>query len=103
MGPIAFSASVNDKREAENPTDVFDTKTKKVFAAFPYRGMKNGVPFSVIWYYQNSEIVRDDFEWDWGSRGQSYFFVRLRNAGVYKVEFRINDEIIAEDSFKVTP
>jgi hypothetical protein len=103
MGPITFSASVNDKREAENPTDIFDVKTKKVYAAFPYRGMKNGAPFSVIWYYQNSEIVRDDFEWDWGSRGQSYFFVKLRNAGVYKVEFKINNEIIAEGRFKVTP
>jgi len=103
MGPIVFSSSVNDKREAENPTDVFDTQANKVYAAFPYRGMKNGVPFSVIWYYQNGEIARDDFEWDWGSKGQSYFFVKLRNAGVYKVEFRINDKIIAEGSFKVTP
>ena len=103
MGPIVFSARVNTNREAENPTAVFDTKTKKVYAVFPYQGMKNGIPFSVIWYYQNVEIVRDDFEWDWGSAGQSYFFVRLRKAGAYKVEFRINDKIIAEGSFKVTP
>jgi len=103
MGPIIFSASVNGKREAESPADVFDAKTKKVYATFPYKGMKNGVPFSVVWYYQNSKIIQDDFEWDWGSRGQSYFFVRLRKAGVYKVEFRINDKIIAEGSFKVTP
>lgn len=101
IGPISFATKINDRHEAIDPSSVFDSTAKKVYAVFPYEGMKNGLLMSIIWYYQGQEFLRDEYEWHWGSADRSYAFVRPHRTGDYKVEIKIGSETLATGEFTV--
>jgi len=103
IGPIAFATDITDHREAVDPADIFDPRTEKIYAIFPYEGMKNGLRLSVIWYYQEKEFLRDEYQWRWGSKDRSYAFVRPPGSGNYKVEIKIGPETLATGEFTVRP
>lgn len=103
IGPVAFSTEVTDDRQAVNPQNTFDNKTERVYAVFSYNNMKNGTPFSTIWYFKGKEVLRDEFAWNWGPKDTSYTFIRIVGAGTYKVEIRVNNELQSEGTFEVTP
>jgi hypothetical protein len=101
IGPISFATRIDDRHEAINPSSVFDVTAEKIYAVFPYEGMKNGLLMSVIWYYQGRELLRDEYEWRWGSTDRSYAFVRPHGTGDYKVEIKIGSETMASGEFTV--
>lgn len=101
IGPISFATRIDDRHEAINPGSVFDATAEKIYAVFPYEGMKNGLLMSVIWYYQGREFLRDEYEWRWGSADRSYAFVRPHGTGDYKVEIKIGSETLASGEFTV--
>jgi len=103
IGPIVFAHGVTNRRRAIDPTDVFAHDIEQIYAVFPYSGMRNGMQFSVIWYYQEEEILRDEYEWNWGSEDRSYAFIKPQGPGNYEVEMKINSETIASGSFEVRP
>jgi hypothetical protein len=103
LGPITFGAEITEQQEALNPTEIFSIETEAIYAVFPYRGMKNGLPFTTIWYYQDKELAREEFDWSWGYSGRSFVFIKPRNPGTYKVELKIGDEIKASGVFEVMP
>ncbi len=102
MGPISFALKVSDRREAIDPSEKFDTLPERIYAVFPYRGMKNGLPFSVIWYYQDVELIRNDYVWEWGTTDRSFAFIKPVGLGTYRVELRVADTTVAENSFEIT-
>lgn len=101
IGPISFATRIDDRREAIDPSSVFDATAETIYAVFPYEGMKNGLLMSVIWYYQGREFLRDEYEWRWGSTDRSYAFVRPHGMGDYKVEIKIGSETLATGEFTV--
>lgn len=103
IGPISFALDITDRREAVNPTTSFSNTTDKIYAVFPYSGMKNGTLFSAVWSYQGREIMRDEFNWEWGITDRSYIFIRPVGAGTYKVEFFVGTELKADGEFEVIP
>ena len=103
IGPIVFATEITNRREAVNPAENFNTRARRIYAVFPYEGMRNGLPFSVVWFYQGQEVLRDESEWQWGSTDNSYTFITPRGAGDYKVELKIGSETLASGSFEVLP
>ena len=103
FGPIAFATAINDDREAVDPTDVFQSPVSKVYAVFPYRGMRNGLPFTAIWYYQGREIIRDEYEWSWGTTDRSYLFINPVGPGQYTLELKVGASTVATATFRITP
>ncbi len=103
LGPISFALDVTDRREAIDPTAVFDNRTDRIYAVFHYRGMKNGLPFSIVWYYQNQEIARDEYEWKWGNTDNSFAYIKPVGPGTYRVELKVGDTVLATNSFEITP
>ena len=101
IGPIVFSTQVTDHRNAVNPSDIFDTGTNRIYAVFPYNGMRNGMNVSIIWYYQGQEISRNDTTWNWGQADRSYAFIRPRGTGNYQIEMQVNSETLASADFEV--
>lgn len=103
ISPIVFSTEVTDDRQAVSPQNTFNNKTERVYAVFSYNNMKNGTPFSTIWYFKGKEVLRDEFAWNWGPKDTSYTFIRIVGPGAYKVEIRVNNELQAEGTFEVMP
>ncbi len=102
MGPISFALKVSDRREAIDPAEKFNTLPERIYAVFPYSGMRNGLPFSVIWYYQDVELIRNDYTWEWGTTDRSFAFIKPVGLGTYRVELRVADTTVAENSFEIT-
>lgn len=102
MGPISFALKVSDRREAIDPAETFNTLPERIYAVFPYSGMKNGLPFSVIWYYQDVELIRNDYVWEWGTTDRSFAFIKPVGLGTYRVELRVAGTTVAENSFEIT-
>jgi hypothetical protein len=103
IGPIVFATEITNQREAVNPARNFSANAGRIYAVFPYHGMRDGLPFSIVWFYQGQELLRDDSEWQWGSEDQSYTFIIPRGAGDYMIELKIGSETLASGSFEVLP
>ena len=103
IGSVQFTTRINDRYEAVNPQDNFSTQADKVYAVFSTAGMRDGLPVSIIWYYQGQEILRDEYEWQWGSEANTFAYVRPQGSGSYQVELKIGTETIAANGFEVKP
>ena len=103
MGPISFALEVTDRRKAIDPAESFSGSPDVIYAVYPYSGMKNGLPFTSIWYYQDREIVRNDVEWTWGTTDSAYVIITPIGTGTYRVELKIADTLVVSNSFELTP
>lgn len=101
MGPIAFTTQVSDRREPISPTIVFSDTVSRVYAVFPYSGMRNGLTWTQVWYFDDIEFSRGEAPWEWGSTDRSYVFTKLVGTGDYRVELYVNDELLAQGEFTV--
>ena len=103
MGPIQFGTEVTDDFEIVNPTTSFPDGTATVYAGYPFRGMSKGLGFTVVWYKNGVELIRDESVWQFGDRANSYTFITPRGPGLYKLELYVNDSVVATKLFEVQP
>jgi hypothetical protein len=101
IGPIDFAVQVTNRREAVSPTTVFSDTVSRVYAAFPYNGMRDGLTWTHVWYFNGVEFNRGEETWRWGSADRSYVFTRLVGAGNYRLELYVNDDLLASGNFTV--
>lgn len=101
MGPIAFTTQVTDRHEPINSTTIFSDTISRVFATFPYSGMRDGLNWSHIWYFNGVEFSRGEDTWEWGSTDRSYVYTKLVGAGDYRLEIYVNDDLLASGEFTV--
>lgn len=101
LGPIAFSTEVTQRHEPINASTVFSDTTNRVYASFPYSGMRNGLTWTQIWYFNNSVFSRGEQVWQWGSDDRSFIFTKLVGAGDYRLELYVNDDLVASGEFTV--
>jgi hypothetical protein len=101
LGPIEFATEISSAPiTAVNPSDTFGTGAK-IFAVYPYRGMVNGTTFTSAWYLNDTELARDESQWEWGWQGNSYSFFLPPGVGTYKLELYVNDTLLTTGSFAV--
>ena len=101
LGPIAFAAEVTGRRQPISPSTVFSDTTNRVYATFPYSGMRDGLTWTQVWYFNDAEFSRGEEVWQWGSDDRSFVFTRLVGAGDYRLELYVNDDLVASGEFRV--
>jgi hypothetical protein len=101
MGPIDFATRITDRRQPISATTVFSDTVRRVYATFPYSGMRNGLTWVQIWYFNDVEFSRGQDSWEWGTTDRSYVFTNLVGVGDYRVELYVNDDLIASGEFEV--
>ncbi len=102
VSPIQFAAELDANQKPVNPTDTFTDGVSKVYAIFTFKGMVSGLSFKLIWYKNGAEVAREEGQWTWGQQGQSFVFLTPRGAGLYKLELRVNDTVVATKLFEIT-
>jgi len=101
LGPIEFATEISSSPiAATNPGNTFAANVK-IFAVYPYQGMENGTNLTSVWYLNNTEVARDESQWEWGWQGNSYNFFLPTAAGTYKLELYVNDTLLTSGSFTV--
>jgi len=101
MGPITFAVEIDGRRMPVNPTQVFSSTMKRIYAVFPFSGMREGVPWTQVWYYNGLEFAREEGTWEWGSQDRSYIFVKPVGAGTYRLELYVSSKLLASGEFTV--
>ncbi len=101
IGPIAFSTQVTTRRQPINPTTVFSDTVSRIYAVFPYRGMRDGMAWSQVWYFNGVEFNRGQDVWDWGATDLSYVFTRVVGVGTYRLELYVNNTLLSSGEFAV--
>lgn len=103
FGPIQFGTEITDDFQIVNPSTIFQDGTATIYAVYPFRGMEKGLDFTVVWYKNGEELIRDELEWPFGDRATSYTFITPRGPGLYKLELYVNDSVVATKLFEVEP
>jgi hypothetical protein len=101
LGPITFAAEIDDRRMPINPTQVFSDTVRRIYAVFPFQGMRKGVPWTQVWYYNGMEFLREEGVWEWGSQDRSYVFIKPVGAGTYRLELYVSTQLLASGEFTV--
>jgi hypothetical protein len=101
LGPITFAADVTGRRQPINASEVFSDTANRVYATFPYSGMRNGLAWTQIWYFNDAEFSRGKAVWQWGSDDRSFVFIKPVGAGDYRLELYVNDDLVASGEFTV--
>jgi hypothetical protein len=101
IGPIAFSAQVTARRQPISPTTVFSDTISRVYAVFPYRGMRDGMTWSQVWYFNGIEFNRGQDTWRWGATDLSYVFTKVVGVGTYRLELYVNNTLLSSGEFAV--
>lgn len=89
--------------------DDFDWNTRAVYAVFDYRGMRDGLAWSVVWTRNGEEVARESHFWDLQRHGSSgtlwvaYFNPdgTLLYGGDYTVSLFIEGQLQAEALFRI--
>jgi hypothetical protein len=101
IGPIAFSTQVTSRRQPISPTTVFSDTVGRIYAVFPYRGMRDGMAWSQVWYFNGVEFNRGQDTWNWGATDLSYVFTKVVGVGTYRLELYVNNTLLSSGEFAV--
>ena len=101
IGPIAFSTQVTARRQPISPTTVFSDTVSRIYAVFPYRGMRDGMTWSQVWYFNGVEFNRGQDTWNWGATDLSYVFTKVVGVGTYRLELYVNNTLLSSGEFAV--
>lgn len=101
LGPITFAAEIDERRMPIDPTQVFSDTVKRIYAVFPFHGMRKGVPWTQVWYYNGLEFLREEGVWEWGSQDRSYIFIKPVGTGAYRLELYVSTKLLASGEFTV--
>jgi hypothetical protein len=101
VGPIEFATTIASDLRAINPTNRFPSGVKAIYAVYPVRGMRNGLPIKVVWYLNGTELARTEGAWEWASNTRSFTFFTPKGDGLYKLELYVHDTIVATNLFEI--
>jgi hypothetical protein len=101
LGPLSFSLELNADNNAVNPTQVFSNTAARIYAVFPFHGMRKGLLWTRVWYFNNMEFARAEEFWQWGENARSYTYIKPVGAGEYRLELLVNDKLLASGKFTV--
>ena len=99
LGPIAFSTAVGDDLMAVSATQIFSGPVSRVYAVFPFKGMRKGLLWTRVWYFNGMEFARDEDTWQWGAQARSFVFVKPVGAGEYRLDLLVNEELMTSGKF----
>lgn len=69
---VEYAEAINRRGKPVNPAVRFASGITDLYAVFDYGALKDGTPFTYVWYRDGFETTRDSFAWDGGSEGTSW-------------------------------
>jgi type VI secretion system secreted protein VgrG len=72
FSPIAVARRLDNQNNAINPDDEFENPIRRLFGAFTYDGLQDGVRWTAIWYRGDEVICLETIPWDGGTGGHGF-------------------------------
>ena len=72
ISPILVARRIDRNNQAINPREEFENPVRRLYGAFTYDNLADGVRWSALWYYEEEMICVESTQWEWGTGGFGY-------------------------------
>ena len=72
FSPIMVAARLDTNNLPINPSDTFKNPLKKLYGAFTYDYLQDGIRWTAIWFLENEIVCLDTQVWDGGTGGSGF-------------------------------
>ena len=103
FSPILISSRIDGFNQAINPQEDFIITQGRLFGAFSYNNLQDGVRWTAIWYFQEEILCLETQPWDGGTGGYGYTECEpeLWVPGRYDVQLFFGEEWKVSTNFEV--
>jgi len=103
FSPIQVATRIDSLNRALDPAEVFENPLGKLFGAFTYDNLQNGVRWTAIWYRGTEEICIETKPWDGDTGGFGYTECQPDRwfPGDYEIQMFLGEQWKVTARFKV--
>jgi hypothetical protein len=103
FSPILVAARIDRSSQAINPQEEFIAPQGRLFGAFSYNNLQDGVRWTAIWYYEDEIVCFESKPWDGGTGGYGFTDCELELwlPGRYEIQLFIADQWEGSTYFEV--
>lgn len=104
LSPVLVSTRLNASNLAVEPSESFDNPVGKLFGAFTYDGLDDGVRWSALWYLGDTILCFETKPWDGGTGGYGYTECDPEGgwpAGTYEIQVFIGTKWMVSGRFEI--
>lgn len=95
FSPIQVATQLNNSVQAVNPSEEFNLPLGRLYGAFSYNQMQDGVRWTAVWYRGSSIVCLETQEWDGGTGGFGYTECEPTDGwapGDYEIQIFVGEE-----------
>jgi hypothetical protein len=103
FSPLLVSRRLDQQRQAVNPQEVFREPLNRLYGAFTYNNLQDGVRWTAVWRYGTQVICIETLPWDGGTGGYGYTECELEvwPPGEYEIQIFYGEEWMVSTRFEV--
>ncbi len=103
LSPILVSTRIDRNNQAINPRQEFENPLRRLYGAFTYNNLADGVRWTAIWYYGEEEVCLEATQWDGGTGGFGYTECEPDYwlPGEYEIQMFVGDRWVVSTRFTV--
>lgn len=104
FSPIELATRLDRENKALNPSDEFENPLGRLYGAFTYNNLQDGVYWSAIWYRGNEIVCIENQIWTDGTGGFGYTECQpdIWLPGEYEIQMFLGDRWMVSKRFVVT-
>jgi type VI secretion system secreted protein VgrG len=105
FSPIEVADRLNGFNQAINPQDDFFSPQGRLFGAFSYNNLQDGIRWTAIWYFRDEILCLETQPWDGGTGGYGYTECDPESwqPGRYDIQLFYGDEWKGSTYFELIP
>jgi hypothetical protein len=103
FSPMLVSRRLDNQNQAVNPQEDFGEPLRRLFAAFTYNNLQDGVRWTAVWRLGRQVVCIETQPWDGGTGGYGYTECELESwaSGEYEIQIFYGEEWMVSTRFRV--
>lgn len=105
FGALRFGVDYTENDGLVGETDAFDTGATQIYAAIPYKNMRDGTSWGYSWLYEGQEAFgEDNLKWEYGKEGELLIWLTNEDGlpdGEYSLEVYMSNKLAITGEFVI--
>jgi serine protease Do len=101
---LVFSSGLSRDGRPVNAATLLPTGAAQIFASFDYWGMRDGLPWNVVWAWNTQPVVQEEGKWDGGESGHKTVSLAKKEGlpdGNYNLVIAVQKEVVTQGQVTV--
>ncbi|MGD8621278.1 MAG: hypothetical protein PVI81_00815 [Anaerolineales bacterium] len=103
FSPVLVARRLDNQNQAINPQEDFEQPVGRLYGAFTYNNLQDGVRWTAVWRLGNEVVCIETLPWDGGTGGYGYTECALDNwvPAEYEIQIFYGDEWMISTRFEI--